>query len=134
MLTQLFEEDIEMTASSLLASVNLAELQDLLQSTLRIILKKQSLISEQDRAVVAECLDILVGCITFDNELVRNIYGDDDSTNTEIVTMLIEKGLFSETTTLRTQFKGAIEFMCFNIKTGKLPQAPAAFFLQKLLA
>ena len=53
--------------------------------------------------------------------------------STEIVTMLIEKGLFSELGSLRKQFKEAIEFMCFNIKTGALPQAPYTFFLQKLI-
>ena len=47
--------------------------------------------------------------------------------------MLIEQGLFSEMGSLRKQFKEAIEFMCFNIKTGSLPQPPALFFLQKLL-
>jgi len=47
--------------------------------------------------------------------------------------MLIEQGLFSETTSLRKQFKEAIEFMSFNIKSGNLSQAPYSFFLKKLL-
>lgn len=82
---------------------------------------------------MAECLDIWVSCITFKNELLLNIYGEDSSQSTEIVTMLIDQGLFSETASLRRQFKDAIEFMSFNIKTGTLPIAPAIFFLQKLL-
>lgn len=84
--------------------------------------------------MVNECLDILVSCITFDSKLLLSIYGDDSSTrtegsSTEIVNMLIEQGLFNEMSSLRKQFKEAIEFMCFNIKTDDLPQAPALFFL-----
>lgn len=98
-----------------------------------MILRKQSLINEKDRQVVAECLDIWVSCITFNNELLLKIYGNDEFSTTEIVTMLIEQGLFSETTSLRKQFKEAIEFMSFNIKSGNLSQAPYSFFLKKLL-
>jgi hypothetical protein len=47
--------------------------------------------------------------------------------------MLIDQGLFSEISSLRKQFKEAIEFMSFNIKTGTLPEAPAIFFLRRLL-
>ena len=89
MLTEIFTTESE-TASQLLQQINLSELQDLLQLTLRIILKKQSLINDLDRQVVAECLDIWVSCITFNNELLLNIYGDDDKESTEIVTMLID--------------------------------------------
>ena len=79
----------------------MGELQDLLQATLRLILRKQSAIREQDRQVVAECLDIWVSCITFNNELMLKIYGDGETGNTEIVTMLLEQGLFSEMSHLR---------------------------------
>lgn len=66
------------TTSKLLDRVNLTELQDLIQVTLRIILKKEAKITELDRQVVAECLDIWVSCITFKNELLLSIYGEDD--------------------------------------------------------
>ena len=82
---------------------------------------------------MAEILDIWVSCITFNNELLLNIYGLEESQSTEIVTMLIDQGLFSEMSSLRKQFKEAIEFMSFNIKTGNLPEAPAIFFLRRLL-
>ena len=98
MLSQVLSSEPE-TASQLLSSINLPELQDLLQLTLRLILKKQSLINDLDRQVVAECLDIWVSCITYKNELILNIYGEDVTSSTEIVKMLIEDGLFSELTT-----------------------------------
>lgn len=63
-----------------------------------------------------------------------NIYGFEEDETTEIVAMLIDQGLFSEMSSLRNQFKEAIEFMCFNIKTGLLPEATSIFFLRKLLS
>ena len=132
-LTTMFSEDETGVAQKLLQSFDLLELQDLLQSTQRVILRKESLINEKDRKVVVECLDIWVSCITFNSELLLKIYGDDQFKSTEIVAMLIEEGLFSETKSLRKQFKEAVEFMSFNIKSDKLPVAPAIFFLQKLL-
>jgi len=80
-------------------------------------------------------MDIYVSCITFDNQLLKEAYGYDASgSDSEIAQILTDHGLFSEQAQLRTQFKEAIEFLCYNVRTGNLPESPATFFLKLLLS
>ena len=75
----------------------------MLQDTLKLVLKKQSSITSMDKQVVAECLDIYVSCVTFNNEMLLDVYGEsDESSNSEIAGILTDQGLFSELSGLRS--------------------------------
>ena len=67
------------------------------------MLRKQSLITEHDRQVVAECLNIWTSCITFNSSLLTGIYdGYNRGASANFSNMLIDTGLFGENQMLRT--------------------------------
>lgn len=75
----------------------------MLQLTLNIVLRKQSLIGEHDRQVVAECLNIWTSCITFNSGLLTGIYdGYHSGASDNFSNMLIDTGLFGANQMLRT--------------------------------
>lgn len=44
--------------------------------TFEIILRKQHSATNQEKAIVAECLNIFISCISFNSDLLQRVYSD----------------------------------------------------------
>ena len=85
--------------------------------------------TEDDRLIVTECLNIWLSEITFDSNKLLPIYE-----NLTFVDLLIAKGLLADNFMLRNQFKDAILFICVNVIQTELPEPPSIYLLKNLLS
>lgn len=137
-ITQQFKELIgllsedQITSRKLLESVNFHEVHKLIDLTLETILKKQSQASNPEKAIVAECLNIFISCVSFNGEMLNEVF-QAAKTDTRFYRTFILQGLLGDSIILRAQFKDALLFVADNVKHRQLDQVPTVFFLQNLV-
>jgi hypothetical protein len=89
---------------------------NLLKQTFGKILSNKGSISEEERQIIAECLNIWISLITYDPSRLIELYNDG-----AYLELFVGQGLLSENQMLRQQFKEAIEYVALRIKQGDLP-------------
>ncbi len=87
------------------------QIQELLKMTFQAILRHQSTSTEEERQIIADCLNIFVNQLTFNANFIQALYTDEVYVN-----LLIDQGLLADSLMMRNQFKGTIEFICMNIR------------------
>lgn len=101
---------------------------EVLEVTFEIILRKQHSASNSEKAIVAECLNIFISCVSFNADLLNRVFQESRFYET-----FIRQGLLGESIILRAQFKDALLFIAENVKHRTLDKAPVVFFLQNLI-
>jgi len=122
--------DDQTTAQHLLAQVDFHSLQNVLDVTFEIILRKQHNASNSEKAIVAECLNIFISCVSFNADFLNRVFQEKDS---RFYRTFIKQGLLGESIILRAQFKDALLFIAENVKHRTLDKAPVVFFLENLV-
>ena len=67
--------------------------------------------TEEERQILNECLNIWISLITYNPEVMNSLYQDKS-----YLTLLVDRGLLAENEQLRSHFKEAIEFIALKIK------------------
>lgn len=88
----------------------------------------QPTVTEEERSILGECLNIWISLITYNPDIMASLYQDKS-----YLTLLVDRGLLAENDSLRSHFKDAIEFIALKIKQADLPQHPTQFFLSALV-
>lgn len=128
-LINLLTED-QTTAQHLLAKVDFHSLQNVLDVAFEIILRKQHNASNSEKAIVAECLNIFISCVSFNADFLNRVFQEKDS---RFYKTFIKQGLLGESIILRAQYKDALLFIAENVKHRTLDKAPVVFFLENLV-
>lgn len=97
--------------NGLLQQIDFPKLQQVLEVTFKIILRKQHSANSSEKAIVTECLNIFISCVSFNSDLLNRLFAE-----TSFYLTFIKQGLLGDSIVLRAQFKDALLFIADNVK------------------